>query len=326
MTSRPLPDPPSAAAGEGSASGPSLSLPEPSLPPSPMPPSPLPPRSLVIGLIGSGIGASLSPGLQEAEARAHGLTLAYRIVDLDGIGTSASDVGSVLDWGQRLGFDGFNVTHPAKQVVREFLDEESPAAALLGAVNTVVLRGYRRVGHNTDWTGFDRGLTWQLGDAPGPVVLLGAGGAGVAVAHALLTRGSEVRVHDLDPARAADLVERLAPHHPAAHVSVVADLAADLATARGLVNATAVGMAAHPGLPLDPDLLRPDLWVADCVYRPLATGLLRAAAARGCRVAHGGGMAVHQAALGFELFTGVAADLDRMTAHLQALIAEPVTT
>jgi len=281
------------------------------------------PASLVVGLIGSGIGASFSPALQEGEARAQGVALAYRIIDLDRIGTAPTDVAAILDWGQLLGFDGFNVTHPAKQMVREFLHEESEAATLLGAVNTVVLREGRRVGHNTDWVGFDRGLRWQLGAVEGPVVVLGAGGAGAAVVHALLARDLEVRVSDLDPGRVADLVERLGAHHPSGRLVAVRDLAADLASARGLVNATAVGMAAHPGIPLDADLLRPELWVADCVYRPLDTELLRAARGRGCRVAHGGGMAVYQAAAGFELFTGRSADPDRMTTHLEALIADP---
>lgn len=283
------------------------------------------PASLVVGLIGSGIATSFSPALQEAEARAQGVALAYRIIDLDEIGTAPSDVAAILDWGERLGFDGFNVTHPAKQMVREYLHEESEAATLLGAVNTVVLREGRRVGYNTDWVGFDHGLRWQLGDVDGPVVVLGAGGAGAAVVHALAARGLEVRVADLDPARVAALVERLGANHPRVRLAGVSDLAADLASARGLVNATPVGMVAHPGIPLDADLLRPELWVADCVYRPLETELLRAARKRGCRVAHGGGMVVYQAAAGFELFTGRAADPDRMTAHLETLIADPAT-
>lgn len=281
--------------------------------------------SLVVGLIGSGIGTSFSPALQEGEGRAQGVVLAYRIIDLERIGAVPTDVAAILDWGQRLGFDGFNVTHPAKQMVREFLHEESEAATLLGAVNTVVVRGGRRVGHNTDWVGFDRGLGWQLGAVEGPVVVLGAGGAGAAVVHALLARGLEVRVSDLDRRRVADVVDRLGAHHPSGRLAVVGDLAADLASARGLVNATAMGMAAHPGIPLDEDLLRPELWIADCVYRPLDTELLRAARRRGCRVAHGGGMAVYQAAAGFELFTGRTADTDRMTTHLKALMADPAT-
>jgi len=281
------------------------------------------PASLVVGLIGSGINASLSPALQEGEARAQGVALAYRIIDLDG--TAPTDVAAVLDWGERLGFDGFNVTYPAKQMVRQFLHRESEAATLLGAVNTVVMQKGRRIGHNTDWVGFDLGLGWQLGAVEGPVIVLGAGGAGAAVVHALLARGLEVKVSDLDPGRVADLIGRLGAHHPSGRLAAVRDLAADLGAAHGLVNATAVGMAAHPGIPLDANLLRPELWVADCVYRPLDTELLRAARGRGCRVAHGGGMVVYQAAAGFELFTGRPADTDRMKTHLEALIADPST-
>src|SRR3712207_7384217 len=114
----------------------------------------------------------------------------YRRLDLDRLQLPASAIGEVLAAARLAGYDGLNVTHPCKQLVLEHLDELSPDAAALGAVNTVVLRDGRAVGHNTDWSGFARAFDRGLPEAPSDrVVLLGAGGAGAAVAHALLTLG-----------------------------------------------------------------------------------------------------------------------------------------
>jgi shikimate dehydrogenase len=99
------------------------------------------------------------------------------------------------------------------------------------------------------------------------------------------------------------------------------DLRKALATASGLVNATPVGMAGHPGTPVAAELLRPELWVADIVYRPLVTSLVEAATARGCRVLSGAGMAVHQAADTFELITGRPADRDAMFHDFDEMVA-----
>src|SRR4051794_13179634 len=136
-----------------------------------------------VGLIGAGIGTSLSPALHEHEAERLGLRYAYATLDTDELGVPGAEL---LERARDAGFAGVNVTHPCKQTILSELDELSGEAAALGAVNTVVLRAGRAVGHNTDTTGFaaavDRGLP---GASFGRVVLLGAGGAGSAVAHAL---------------------------------------------------------------------------------------------------------------------------------------------
>ena len=226
-----------------------------------------------------------------------------------------------------LGYDGLNITHPCKQLVLDHLDELSPDATALGAVNTVVLRDGRMVGHNTDWSGFARSFDRGLPDAPlTSVVLLGAGGAGAAVAHALLTLGTaRLTILDVDQWRARGLATALSDRFGAGRAlgGAADDLAGALATADGLVHATPTGMAAHPGLPLPADLLRPDLWVADIVYRPLETALVRTARDLGCRVLDGGGMAVYQAVDAFRLFTGLEPDPDRMLAHFTQLVAAP---
>jgi shikimate dehydrogenase len=282
----------------------------------------------LVGLVGRGISPSLSPPLHEREAAALGLRYRYRLLDLDALGVSDSAVGDVLDRARADGYQGLNVTHPVKQLVLDRLDELSPDAAAIGAVNTVVFADGRAVGHNTDATGFARGLRTGLpGAALRRVVLLGAGGAGAAAAHALLGMGAGgLAVVDVDLDRARSLATRLrARFGPDAAWAASTDdwLARQLADADGLVHATPVGMAAHPGLPLPAELLRPGLWVADVVYRPLRTALLRAARARGCRTLDGGRMAVYQAAEAFELFTGRRPDPERMLREFGELVGEP---
>jgi shikimate dehydrogenase len=281
--------------------------------------------SYLAGLIGSGIGPSLSPALHEREADRHGVRLVYRALDIRALGVEPEAVGELVRAAQRLGFDGVNITHPCKQLVIEHLDALAPEAAELGAVNTVVFQGGRAVGHNTDVTGFAQSFARGLPDAPtGDVVQLGAGGAGAAVAHALLNLGVDrLTLLDTDLSRAAALAAVLTSRFGTGRaVSAPTTAVAErLAEADGLVHATPTGMAAHPGLPLPVALLRPELWVAEVVYRPLETELLREARAIGCRTLDGGGMAVFQAADAFRLFTGLEPHTGRMLADLADLTA-----
>ena len=285
---------------------------------------PTSPRGVLVGLVGRGIGPSLTPPLHEREADELGVRYLYRRLDLDELRLPAEAVGDVLAAARLAGYDGLNVTHPCKQLVLDHLDELTPDAAALGAVNTVVLRDGRAVGHNTDWSGFARSFDRGLPDARlDDVVLLGAGGAGAAVAHALLTLGAaRLAVVDADGARARDLAASLRARFGAGRAtgSDRSALEDALARADGLVHATPVGMAAHPGLPVPAESLRAGTWVADVVYRPLETELVRTARARGCRVLDGGGMAVFQAVDALRLFTGLEPDPDRMLAHFGALV------
>jgi len=284
-------------------------------------------RGFLVGLVGTGIGPSLTPALHEREADELGLRYLYRLLDLDRLHLPPDAVGDLLSAAQLAGYDGLNVTHPCKQLVIPHLDELSPDAEALGAVNTVVLRDGRAVGHNTDWSGFARAFDRGLPEAPlERVVLLGAGGAGSAVAHALLTLGAtRLTIVDVDGERARTLAASLAARFAADRVDGVGidQLVPAVAAADGLVHATPTGMAAHPGLPVAAELLRPDLWVADIVYRPLETELVRTARAAGCRVLDGGGMAVFQAVDAFRLFTGLEPDADRMLGHFATLVADP---
>jgi shikimate dehydrogenase len=277
--------------------------------------------SYVLGLVGEGISASLTPAMQEREGREQGLQVSYRIIDADRQRFGTDDLPDLLDWAQRLGFDGLNVTHPFKQAVLPLLDELSDDADDLGAVNTVVFREGRRLGRNTDWSGYGAAFRSALPDAVRDrAVVVGAGGAGAAVGYGLLDQGAEhVAVLDSDPERAEACAIRLAKKYGDHRVTPVTDLDRALDEAQGVVNATPVGMTGHPGSSVPERLLRPDLWVSDVVYFPLETELVLRARDRGCRVVTGGGMAVHQAVGAFEYFTGRVPDAERMGRHFAEL-------
>lgn len=277
--------------------------------------------SVLAGLIGSGIQASRTPALHEHEGDAQGLRYLYRLIDLDPLQLDVSALPQLLEAAERTGFTGLNITFPCKQAIIPLLDELSPEARGIGAVNTVVLRGGRRVGHNTDCLGFAEGFRRGLGDvARGRVVQMGAGGAGAAVAHALLAEGvGTLVIFDVDAGRAQSLADNLNQHFGAGRAHAGKDLPGALATADGLVNTTPMGMAKLPGTPVPTELLRPALWVAEIVYFPLETQLLKDARALGCRTLDGGTMAVFQAVKAFELFSGAEADAQRMHEHFRRL-------
>jgi shikimate dehydrogenase len=178
----------------------------------------------------------------------------------------------------------------------------------------VAFKGGKRIGYNTDVTGFGESLTAGLSDAAMDIVLqLGCGGAGSATAHALMQSGvGHVLLSDVDVTRSAALREQLAAVYGADKVAVAENLADAAGKADGIVNATPMGMEKLPGLPLAAEAISPHHWVADIVYFPLETELLRIARAKGCRTLDGSGMAINQAAAAFEIFTGATADRARM--------------
>lgn len=274
-------------------------------------------QSVLAGLIGRGIQASRTPALHEREGDAQSLRYLYRLIDADQLGLDDSALPGLLDAAQRTGFTGLNITYPFKQAILPLLDELSDEARGIGAVNTVVLKDGKRIGHNTDCLGFAEGLRRGLPDVPrAHVVQMGAGGAGAAVAHALLGEGVEHLVlFEVDAARGQALVDNLNQHFGAGRARLGTDLPTALAMADGLVNTTPVGMAKLPGTPLPVELLHARLWVAEIIYFPLETALLRHARALGCRTLDGGHMAVFQAVKAFELFSGQVANADRMQAH-----------
>jgi shikimate dehydrogenase len=280
-------------------------------------------KKLLVGLIGAGIQRSLSPALQEEEARHHGLRLHYQLIDLDPARVGNEALPGLIGAARIMGFAGLNITYPCKQAVIPLLDGVSDEARAIGAVNTVVREGERLVGYNTDGPGWAWGFQRALPKADlSRVVLIGAGGAGAACADAVLRLGArKVMVVDQDPARARELADRLNQNFQGAPAGAASDVASALAGASGLIQATPVGMARHPGMPLPERLLRPSLWVSEIVYVPLETELLKAARRIGCPTVDGGHMNVGQAVRGFRLFTGLEADAARMDAHFRRLVS-----
>ncbi|UXH41858.1 shikimate dehydrogenase [Pseudomonas promysalinigenes] len=273
--------------------------------------------AILAGLIGRGIQLSRTPALHEHEGDAQHLRYLYRLIDADQLQLADSALPQLLDAAQHTGFTGLNITYPFKQAILPLLDELSDEARGIGAVNTVVFQNGRRIGHNTDCLGFAEGLRRGLPDvARKRVVQMGAGGAGSAVAHALLSEGVEQLVlFEVDAARAQALVDNLNGHFGEGRAVLGENLAAQVADADGLVNTTPVGMAKLPGTPLPVELLHPRLWVAEIIYFPLETELLKAARALGCRTLDGSNMAVFQAVKAFELFSGKQANAQRMQTH-----------
>lgn len=272
-----------------------------------------------VGLIGHGIARSRTPKMHTDEGCAVGLAYQYDLIDTADLDTDPG-IADLLDKAEAAGYRGVNITHPYKQAALAHLDVFSDAATDVNAVNTVVFRDGKRFGHNTDYWGFAQAYRDWLADAKADrVLLLGAGGAGGAVANALLDCGvGHLAVYDLVPASAQSLVDSLAARVGDNRVSVAVDIAAEMTTADGLVNATPVGMASFPGSPVPLALLQSRHWVADIIYFPLETELLRAARAAGCLTMDGSGMAVYQAVRAFELFTGVKPDPKRMRATFDA--------
>lgn len=271
-----------------------------------------------VGLLGHGIGPSLTPAMHRREGAALGLDYHYETVDLSD--RADVDLGAELDRLERDGFAAVNVTHPFKRAVLAHVHQTSDAVRRIGATNLVLL-GERRIAHNTDYAGFRDGLEdFVEGRHEGPVLQVGAGGAGLATVCALLDLGfDDVVVHDRVEAATADLVDRLGERRPGLRSSD-GDLDRWLARATGVVHVTPTGMVEHPGVAVDVDRLTPGAWIAEVVYRPLTTELVRRARDRGHPILDGGAMAVGQALESLRLITGLAPDADRVRAHFSQLV------
>jgi shikimate dehydrogenase len=275
--------------------------------------------STLIGLLGRGIQSSRTPGMHEREARRLGLSYDYVLVDFDQLSISDEALGAILEQAQARGFAGLNVTHPFKQQIIAHLDALAPEAEAIGAVNTVVIGRSGAVGHNTDSWGFAESFRENMGDVPrGRLVQFGAGGAGAAVAYALMDLGvGKLSVIDKDDARANALCAALRRRFPD-RIRAETTPARALRDADGVINTTPVGMAKYPGMPFEKDLLSPRHWVAEIIYVPEETELLRTARSLGCRALPGMRMAIYQAVRAFELFTGKTPDRQAMIAHFSA--------
>ena len=278
------------------------------------------PAPIRTGLLGRGIGGSASPAIHEREAAAIGIALRYELIDFDRLALADDELGAQIDKLASEGFTGVNVTHPFKQAVIPLLDEIEETAQILGAVNCVSFSDGRKRGLNSDLPGFAFLLEHDLaGAALGIVAQIGAGGAGSATAFALLAAGTrDLRLCDTSRARAAELAVRLTAAFPLARIAVTDNPADAIAGADGVVQATPIGMEAHPGMPFDPALLEAHQWLADIIYFPRETELVQAAKERGLRAVGGSAMVIGQASEPFRRFTGCEPDRERMLAEFFA--------
>jgi len=279
-------------------------------------------RRILAGLLGAPIAQSAAPAMHERAADALELHCHYQLIEIAGAGRE--ELRILLEGVRRLGFAGINVTFPYKEAVLELLDELSPGAESIGAVNTIVVRDRRLIGHNTDTTGFARAVAALVcGSSNGAVAVIGAGGVGKAIAFALVGLGVEqLRLFDCEQAKAADLAARLDGHGKSnVNTRVASSVEEALHGVAGVVNASPVGMLPSLGTPVPDSLLHPGLWVADAVYSPLWTPLLTAAQAKGATVMTGRELAIYAAADAFELFTGFAPSLAEMGIAFDAVMA-----
>lgn len=271
------------------------------------------------GLIGAGIAASRTPRMHTEEGRALGIDYAYELIDTDKM-TTPMGIDTLMAQAEARGLDGVNVTFPFKRAALAHVDEIAASAAAVGATNAIVFRDGRRVAHNTDYSGFSQGFMRQIGTRPrATALLLGAGGAGGAVANALLDLGVQLLfIHDKDAKAVATLIASIEARLGLGRIRAVTNLRVASAAADGILNATPVGMVKLPGTPIDMALVEARHWVVDIVYFPLETAFLREARALGCHTIDGSGMAVFQAAAAFELFTGLTPDPARMRATFES--------
>jgi shikimate dehydrogenase len=294
----------------------------------------------VFGLIGNPVGHSLSPPMHAAAYREHGIDARYVTFE-----PAPNDLAAAVSGARALGIVGLNVTIPFK---RDVLDLCAPddLAARIGAVNTLDFTSLADPspaepssiggvasdesaggvsapgepalprGYNTDAVGARRALEKAGVDLSGQAVVVGAGGAGRAIAFALAGEGMDVAIANRTTETARELAASL-PEGIEASGHGLDSLPALLADARTLVNATSVGMGENES-PVPAEALHADLAVLDAVYRPIETRLLREASAAGARTIDGATMLLHQGAASFERWTGRSAPIEAMDEALRA--------
>lgn len=260
-----------------------------------------------LGIIGHPVAHSVSPAMHNAAFQSQKMNAVYGAFDVQ-----PAYLKQAIDGIRALGFLGVNVTIPHKEAVIEYLDDVAPLARRVGAVNTIVNRGGRLIGYNTDGWGFLCALEEGGVRVSGlSCVVLGAGGAARAVAvHLAMAGARRVTISNRTPRRAEELAAAVAaaePQVPVVAVETGSPEEADALREAGLVvNCTPVGM--HPNTDASPiasiDLLPPDAVVYDTIYRPVETRLMREARQRGLRAIGGLSMLVHQGACSWEYWVG----------------------
>ncbi|MES2666128.1 MAG: saccharopine dehydrogenase NADP-binding domain-containing protein [Pseudomonadota bacterium] len=264
-----------------------------------------------LGLIGDNIARSQSPRLHRLAGAQNGRVVSYEPLVPHDMGL---DFDSLFARVAQGGYRGINVTYPYKERAAAKVRIDDPLVRAIGAVNTVLFDDGGPHGFNTDHSGFIAAYRRVLGTAaPGPVLMIGAGGVGKAVAFGLVALGlTEIRIADRDLAKAQALAAALVAARPGLTLRCGTD-AADLAAgAAGLINCTPVGMVGHDGTPLPRAAMAGAVWAFDAVYTPVDTRFLQDAAAAGLRIISGYELFIGQGVDAWSIFTGLPLDYQRL--------------
>jgi len=276
----------------------------------------------VVGVIGHPVEHSLSPPMHNGEFERLGLDYVYVPFPI---------APEQLETGVRgliaCGLAGFNATIPHKQGVMTLLNEITPDAELIGAVNTVVIRDGRSTGYNTDVQGWLDDIQQDILLKGNRICMLGAGGAARALVVGAAQAGARsICITNRTQATAAKPAAEMQGHFPGVEITancIDGDAAREaLEKCEIIVNATSVGMARQPGTAVPTEWLHEGQYVYDTIYTPAETELLKGAARRGCPTRGGLGMLARQGALAFKLWTGQTPDLERMEATLRRALAQ----
>lgn len=272
-----------------------------------------------LGLLGNNLGRSRAKHLHELLGELHNLTVTYEPIDLIDRPEPMS-IGNELQRCQRLGFRGVNVTHPYKRKALDFVKTVEHFPEGMASVNTVLFKGQKMLADNTDYSGCCRSFKklFNTQFRPGRVLMLGAGGVGVAIAYALRESGAdELVIYDTQEDLAKILVDQLKGSNMSVRLADP-DLIMEMRGVDGLVNATPVGMFQYPGNPFPSDGFENQLWAFDAVYTPENTEFLNHCKIKGIRTMSGFYLFLYQGLDAFKHFTGIDAD----AAHVETTFLE----
>lgn len=260
----------------------------------------------LVGSMSQGAAGNPTVAMIEAAFAHHGLH--WRYVNME---VAPADLADAVRGARAMGFRGFNCSMPHKVAVIQHLDGLGESAAIMGAVNCVVRRDGKLIGENTDGKGFLKSLREVIDPRGKRVVLLGAGGAARAIAVELGLAGVQhITVVNRDEQRGSELAALL--HKKLVPSVTYAPWFGDYAIPTGtdvLINGTSIGLYdADARIPLDVSTLSPGIVVADVIFSPPRTRLIREAEARGCRAIDGLGMIVNQGVVSIEYWTGITPD------------------
>jgi shikimate dehydrogenase len=278
-------------------------------------PDPIRADPIRLGLIGDNIAKSQSPRLHRLAGAQNGRRVIY-----DALVPAERNLpfDPLFDWAKAEGYRGVNVTYPYKERAAAKVLIDDALVRAIGAVNTVVFDEGGPHGFNTDYSGFIAAYRRVRGDAaPGPVLMIGAGGVGKAVAFGLIALGlTEIRVVDRDLPKAEALAKALALARPGLITQTGTEATALAPGVSGVINCTPVGMVGYDGTPLPRSGLVGAQWVFDAVYTPVDTRFLQDAAAEGLQVISGYELFFGQGVDAWAFFTALPLDEARLRRDL----------